>query len=94
MSSIQVTRSSVSSFSLGRRKEVVINLLTGLNSHEEELTARSVIIVGTILLCVYGIIGFPTSRRMWSLISSQNIRLGLDLKAAATWYCRSRYRRG
>ena len=38
------------------------------------------IIVVTILLCVYGIIGFPTSKTELIDHLKSNIRLGLDLK--------------
>src|SRR5689334_16988698 len=50
---------------------------------KRNLTARSVIIAVTILLCIYGIIGFPTSKA--SLVSNieNNIRLGLDLKGGS-----------
>ncbi|HLK64862.1 MAG TPA: protein translocase subunit SecD [Bryobacteraceae bacterium] len=47
---------------------------------QKNLTARSVIIVVTILLCVYGIIGLPTSKSEVVQHFQQNIRLGLDLK--------------
>src|SRR5215475_1047227 len=50
---------------------------------QKNLTTRTVIIVVTILLCVFGIIGFPTSKA--SLIDNvkRNIRLGLDLKGGS-----------
>src|ERR1051325_2871361 len=50
---------------------------------KKNLTARSVVIAVTILLCIYGIIGFPTSKA--SLIDNvqKNIRLGLDLKGGS-----------
>ena len=50
---------------------------------KKNLTARTVVIVTTILLCVYGIIGFPKS---WSEVKANfgnNIRLGLDLKGGS-----------
>src|SRR5579864_6142458 len=47
---------------------------------KKNLTARTVIIVVTILLCIYGIIGFPTSKTDVVQHFQQNIRLGLDLK--------------
>ena len=50
---------------------------------QTNLTARTVIILATILLCVYGIIGFPTSRAAIEKNLANNIHLGLDLKGGA-----------
>jgi preprotein translocase subunit SecD len=50
---------------------------------KKNLTARTVIIVVTILLCVYGIIGLPTSKKDVVQHFKQNIRLGLDLKGGS-----------
>jgi len=50
---------------------------------QKNLTTRSVIIVVTILLCVYGIIGFPTSKTELIDHVKSNIRLGLDLKGGS-----------
>jgi preprotein translocase subunit SecD len=50
---------------------------------QKNLTTRSVIIVVTILLCVYGIIGFPTSKADLIDHLKHNIRLGLDLKGGS-----------
>jgi len=50
---------------------------------KKNLTARSVIIVVTILVCVYGIIGLPTSRAEVVQHFKQNIRLGLDLSGGS-----------
>ncbi len=50
---------------------------------KKNLTARTVVIVITILLCVYGIVGFPKS---WTQVKSNfadNVRLGLDLKGGS-----------
>jgi preprotein translocase subunit SecD len=47
---------------------------------KKNLTARSVIIVVTILICVFGIIGFPKSGSELMNNFNRNIRLGLDLK--------------
>src|SRR6266567_2076182 len=47
---------------------------------KKNLNARSIIIAVTILLCVYGIIGFPTSKAQVVQNFKDNIRLGLDLK--------------
>src|SRR5580693_4622228 len=44
------------------------------------LKVRSVVIVVTILICVYGIIGFPKSLTAIRQNFSNNIHLGLDLK--------------
>jgi preprotein translocase subunit SecD len=50
---------------------------------QKNLTARTVIIVATILLCVYGIIGFPKSKADLEKNLADNIRLGLDLKGGS-----------
>jgi len=47
------------------------------------LTARTVIIVATILVCVYGIIDFPTSLAQVKQNFQSNIRLGLDLRGGS-----------
>jgi len=47
---------------------------------KKNLNARTIIIVVSILLCVYGIIGFPTSKTAIIQNFKDNIRLGLDLK--------------
>jgi preprotein translocase subunit SecD len=47
---------------------------------KKNLTARSVIIVVTILVCVFGIIGFPKSGADLVKNFHDNIRLGLDLR--------------
>ena len=47
---------------------------------KKNLTARTVIIVVTILICVFGIIGIPKSGADIAKNFSDNIRLGLDLK--------------
>src|SRR5438309_8861765 len=44
------------------------------------LTWRAVVIVVTILLCVFGIIGLPKNGAELKDNFSKNIRLGLDLK--------------
>jgi preprotein translocase subunit SecD len=49
----------------------------------KNLTARTVIIVLTLLLCVYGIIGLPKSKADLQKNLSDNIRLGLDLKGGS-----------
>ena len=50
---------------------------------KKNLTTRSVIILVTILLCVYGIIGLPTSKAALMSNFGKNIRLGLDLKGGS-----------
>ena len=45
--------------------------------------ARTVVIVVTILLCIYGIIGFPKSKNDLAQNIKDNIRLGLDLKGGS-----------
>ncbi len=47
------------------------------------IKARSAVILVTILLCVYGIIGFPKSKADFAKNFSENIRLGLDLKGGS-----------
>src|SRR3954451_9986112 len=51
-----------------------------VNPMKKNLTARTVIIVATILICVFGIIGVPKSGADISRNFANNIRLGLDLK--------------
>jgi preprotein translocase subunit SecD len=50
---------------------------------KKNLKVRGVVIVATILLCVYGIIGFPKSLADLKQNFSDNIRLGLDLKGGS-----------
>ena len=47
---------------------------------KNNLTARTVVIVVTMLICVFGIIGLPKSGAELSQNFKDNIRLGLDLK--------------
>jgi preprotein translocase subunit SecD len=49
----------------------------------KNLTAKAAIIVGTILLCIYGIIGLPTSREQLEANIRKNIKLGLDLRGGS-----------
>jgi preprotein translocase subunit SecD len=44
---------------------------------------RALVIVGVILVCVYGIIGLPTSKQEIVDNWNKNIRLGLDLKGGS-----------
>ena len=50
---------------------------------KSNLKIRAVIIVAVILLCVYGIIGLPTSKQEIVDNWHKNIRLGLDLKGGS-----------
>ena len=50
---------------------------------QKNLTARTVIIVVTILLCIFGIIGIPKSKADLVENLKNNIRLGLDLKGGS-----------
>ncbi len=50
---------------------------------KQNLTARSVVIVAVILICVFGIIGFPKSMADLKKNWDNNIRLGLDLKGGS-----------
>src|SRR5215467_1880089 len=50
---------------------------------KKNLTARTVVIIVTILLCIYGIIGLPTSKASLQQNLRDNIRLGLDLKGGS-----------
>lgn len=50
---------------------------------QKNLTARSIVIVVVILLCVFGIIGAPKSMAELKQNWQNNIRLGLDLKGGS-----------
>jgi len=50
---------------------------------QKNITARSVIILVAILVCVFGIIGFPKSAAELKQNWENNIRLGLDLKGGS-----------
>jgi preprotein translocase subunit SecD len=49
----------------------------------KNVTGRTVVIVVTILVCVFGIIGFPKSGAALMQNLKNNIRLGLDLKGGS-----------
>jgi preprotein translocase subunit SecD len=49
----------------------------------KNLTAKAVIIAVTILLCIVGIIGIPTSKAALDANIQKNIKLGLDLKGGS-----------
>jgi preprotein translocase subunit SecD len=50
---------------------------------QKNLTTKTLIIVGTILLCVYGIIGIPRSKADLMKNLQENVRLGLDLRGGS-----------
>src|SRR5262245_20507606 len=50
---------------------------------KRNMTARTVVIVATILLCVFGIIGFPKNKAELEANVRRDIRLGLDLKGGS-----------
>jgi preprotein translocase subunit SecD len=50
---------------------------------KKNLNARTITIVVTILVCIYGIIDLPTSRAQLVQNFKDNIRLGLDLKGGS-----------
>ena len=52
---------------------------------QKNLTTKTIIIVATILLCIYGIIGptFPTSKAALVNNLKENVRLGLDLRGGS-----------
>src|SRR5579871_4293114 len=50
---------------------------------KKNVTGRTVVIVVTILICVFGIIGFPKSKDSLMENLKHNIRLGLDLKGGS-----------
>lgn len=50
---------------------------------KKNLTVRTVVIVATLLICVFGIIGIPKSKGELVEHFNDNIRLGLDLKGGS-----------
>src|SRR5690348_7819112 len=50
---------------------------------QKNITARSLVIVALILICVFGIIGFPRSMADLKQNWHNNIRLGLDLRGGS-----------
>lgn len=50
---------------------------------QKNLTTKTVIIVATILLCIYGIIGIPKSKAELMSNLKENVRLGLDLRGGS-----------
>jgi len=50
---------------------------------KKNIKARSIVIIITLLVCVYGIIGFPKNKTDLLQNFNNNIRLGLDLKGGS-----------
>ena len=50
---------------------------------QKNLTTKTLIIAGTILLCIYGIIGVPKSKADLMRNLEKNVRLGLDLRGGS-----------
>ncbi|MDQ6699244.1 MAG: protein translocase subunit SecD, partial [Acidobacteriota bacterium] len=50
---------------------------------QRNLTVKTIVIVATILLCIYGIIGIPKSKAELQGNLERNIKLGLDLKGGS-----------
>ncbi|MDQ6678598.1 MAG: protein translocase subunit SecD [Acidobacteriota bacterium] len=50
---------------------------------QKNLTVKIIVIVATILLCVFGVIGFPRSGAQLKANVEKNIRLGLDLRGGS-----------
>jgi preprotein translocase subunit SecD len=50
---------------------------------QKNLTMKTVVIVATLLLCLYGIIGIPRSTAQLQSNIDKNIRLGLDLRGGS-----------
>ncbi|MDQ6664347.1 MAG: protein translocase subunit SecD [Acidobacteriota bacterium] len=50
---------------------------------QRNLTVKTVVIVATILLCIYGIVGLPSSMASLRNNVERNIKLGLDLKGGS-----------
>jgi preprotein translocase subunit SecD len=50
---------------------------------QKNLTVKTVVIVATILICIFGVIGFPKSAAELNANVSKNILLGLDLRGGS-----------
>jgi preprotein translocase subunit SecD len=50
---------------------------------QKNLTTKTVVIVATVLLCIFGVIGFPKSKQELLDNIRHRIRLGLDLKGGS-----------
>ncbi|MDE3197075.1 MAG: protein translocase subunit SecD, partial [Acidobacteriota bacterium] len=50
---------------------------------QRQLMIKTVVIVATVLICIFGVIGFPTSVDQMYANIQQRIHLGLDLKGGS-----------
>ena len=50
---------------------------------QRHLTTKTIVIVATLLLCLFGIFGIPRSKADWLGNPRKNIKLGLDLKGGS-----------
>ncbi len=50
---------------------------------QRNLMVKTIVIVATVLLCIYGIFGIPTSKAQLEANLQHNIRLGLDLRGGS-----------
>src|SRR5882672_3314123 len=50
---------------------------------QKNLTTKTLVIVATILLCIYGIVGLPKSKADLMKNLEKNVRLGLDLRGGS-----------
>jgi preprotein translocase subunit SecD len=50
---------------------------------QRHLLVKTIVIVATILVCIFGVIGFPKSKAELDANLAHNIRLGLDLKGGS-----------
>ncbi len=49
----------------------------------KNLRTKAIVIVAVVLICLYGIIGLPTSREELTKNWNDRIKLGLDLKGGS-----------
>src|SRR5437879_12362988 len=50
---------------------------------QKNLTTKTIVIVVTILICIFGIIGLPKSKADLMKNLEKNVRLGLDLRGGS-----------
>ena len=50
---------------------------------DKNIRTKAIVIVATILICIYGIIGLPTSKEQLSQNIANSIKLGLDLRGGS-----------
>ena len=50
---------------------------------DKNIKTKAIVIVATILICIYGIIGLPTSKEQLSQNIANSIKLGLDLRGGS-----------